>query len=63
MLVKVTLETLDGSTWSTSINPDVTLRELTEYFFAETGFNKYAGFNKYDGDKIELVKTITIHKE
>ena len=57
MLIKITLETLDGSTWSTSINPDVTLRELTEYFFAETGFNKY------DGDKIELVKTITISKE
>lgn len=57
MLVSVTLETFDGTTWSTSVNPDVTLRELLEYFFAETGFNKY------DGDNIEIVKSIRINND
>lgn len=56
-LVKVTLETYNGTTWTTSVNANASINELVQYFFAETGFNKY------DCDPIELVKTITISKD
>lgn len=62
-LISVTLVTNEGTTWSTSINPLVTIQELADYFFAETGFNSLATYSEEDGDKIELIKTITITKE
>lgn len=56
-LVKVTLETYSGTTWTTSVNANASIKELVQYFFNETGFNER------DGEPIELVKTITISKD
>jgi len=55
-LISVTLVTNEGTTWSTSINPLVTLQELVDYFFAETGFNIIH-------DKTELIRAVIITKD